>query len=152
VDDLRVSLFFLLLAGVAALAIWRGRKDERQAATICVIGTALTVYAGDALPHRFQNFDGLAFIVDVGVFVSFLAIALRSERFWPLWVAGLQLTATTIHPMMAISPDLPAKVFGAALALWSYPILILIAIGTWRTKLVERWRASTDIASPDAIT
>jgi hypothetical protein len=152
VDDLRVAFFYLLLTGVVLLAVFRGRKDERQAAAICVIGTALTVHAGDALPLRFQTFDVLAFVVDVGVFLSFLAIALRSERYWPLWVTGLQLTAITIHPMMAVSPGLAGKVFGAALAFWSYPILILIAIGTWRTRLVERWRNGGDVASPEGIT
>lgn len=149
---LRVAFFYLLLMSVVLLAMFRGRSDERLAAAICVIGTALTVHAGDALPERFKSFDGLAFLVDLGVFFGFLAIALRSERFWPLWVAGLQLTAITIHPMMIISPDLPARVFGAGLAFWSYPILILIAIGAWRTHLVERWRTAGDIASTRAIT
>jgi hypothetical protein len=149
---LRVVFFYLLLASVVILATWRGRRDERLAAAICVIGTALTVYAGDALPVRFKTFDQLAFLIDLGVFFGFLAIALRSERYWPLWVAGLQLTAITIHPMMVISPDMPAKVFGAALALWSYPILILIGIGAWRTQVVERWRTAHEIASRQAIT
>jgi hypothetical protein len=149
---LRVAFFYLLLVTVVLLAIRRGGRDERIAAATCVIGTALTVHAGDELPDRFQTFDGLAFLVDLGVFLAFLAIALKSERYWPLWVAGLQLTALTVHPMMVISPDLPGKVFGVGLAVWSYPILILIAIGAWRTQMVERWRAAGDIASGQAIT
>jgi hypothetical protein len=113
---LRVAFFYLILAFVVVLAIWRGRQDEKLAAAICVIGTVLTVLVGDALPVRFKTFDQLAFLIDLAVFLSFLAIALRSERYWPLWVAGLQLSAMTVHPMMIISPDLPGKVFGAALA------------------------------------
>lgn len=149
---LRVAFFYLLLSSVVALAMWRGRRDEKMAAATCVIGTVLTVYAGDALPVRFATFDQLAFLVDLGVLFAFLGIALRSERYWPVWVAGLQLTATTVHPMMVISPDLPGKVFGAALAVWSYPILILIAVGAWRTTLIERWRSAADIASTRSIT
>ena len=148
---IRVSFFYLMLGSVVALAFWRGRKDERLAAAACVVGTVLTVSAGDALHVRFANFDVLAFLVDLGVFLSFLAIALRSERFWPLWVAGLQLTATTIHPLMAVAPDLSGRVFGTALAFWSYPILLLIAIGAWRTRMIERWRQEADIASVGAI-
>lgn len=149
---LRVAFFYLLLASVVLLALWRGKRDERIAAAVCVIGTALTVHAGDELPDRFQTFDGFAFMVDLGVFLAFLAIALRSERYWPLWVAGLQLSALTVHPMMVISPDLPAKVFGVGLAFWSYPILVLIGIGAWRTRMVERWRTEGDIASGRTIT
>jgi hypothetical protein len=66
--------------------------------------------------------------------------ALRSARFWPLWVAGLQLTATSVHLLKLLHPDLMSFVVGAALAFWSYPILILIGIGAWRTAMVERWR------------
>ena len=40
----------------------------------------------------------------------------------------------------------------AALAFWSYPILILIGIGAWRTPTVERWRSAHDVASLRAIT
>ncbi|GAA3996790.1 hypothetical protein [Sphingomonas humi] len=144
---LRVTFYFTFLIGVAALAFWRGRREERLAALVCVVGTALTVVTADPRAVRFASFGTIAFVIDLGVFLAFLAIALRSERFWPLWVAGLQLTAATIHPMMLISPVLAGRVFGAALAFWSYPILLLIAIGTLRTQTVERWRAEADIAS-----
>jgi hypothetical protein len=52
---------------------------------------------------------------------------------------------------MFVSPALPGAVFGAALAFWSYPILILVAIGAWRTPIVERWRNASDIAAWQAI-
>jgi hypothetical protein len=149
---LRVTFFYLLLLGVTLLAFWRGRTDERLAAVVCLAGTALTVVTADPRAVRFSSFGTVAFAIDLSVFLAFLAIALRSERFWPMWVAGLQLTATTVHPMMLISPVLAGKVFGAALALWSYPILLLIAVGAWRTQLVERWRRDSDVASARGIT
>ncbi len=62
-----------------------------------------------------------------------MTIALRSERFWPLWVAGLQLTMSMSHLMKAIESDLIARVYAAAAVFWSYPILIIIFIGSWRT-------------------
>jgi hypothetical protein len=148
----RVAFFYLLLTGLVAITLWRGKADERLAAGVCVAGTILTVAVGDELKVHSSGFHPLAFMVDLGVFLAFLAIALRSTRFWPMWVAGLQLTATIIHPMMMISPALPGMVFGTALAFWSYPILLLIAVGAWRTRLVEGWRTAGDIASRKAIT
>lgn len=144
---MRVAFFYLLLAALAALALWRGKTDERMAVGVCVAGTLLTVAVGDFLKVHSSTFHALAFLVDLGVFLAFLAIALRSTRFWPMWVAGLQLTATTIHPMMIFAPDLPGRVFGAALAFWSYPILLLIAVGIWRTQMIEGWRNSANLAS-----
>jgi hypothetical protein len=91
-------------------------------------------------------------VVDLTVLAAFVAIGLRSARFGPMWVAGLQLTTTSVHFMMFVSPALPGAVFGAALAFWSHPILIVIAIGAWRTPLVERWRRASDIAARQAIT
>jgi hypothetical protein len=68
-----------------------------------------------------------------------------------MWVAGLQLTTAIVHLLMILAPDLPGLIFGTALAFWSYPILLLIAIGAWRTPIVERWRAAHDVASRQAI-
>ena len=149
---MRVFLFYLLLAGLVALAWWRGRFDERAAALLCVGGTALTVLVGNALDIHSSGFHLAAFAVDGAIFLAFLVIALRSERFWPIWVAGLQLTTVSVHLLMIFAPDLPGAIFGTALAFWSYPIILFIAIGAWRTPTIERWRAAHDIASRQAIT
>ena len=137
---IRIALFIALLLSVVALAWVRGREDERFAALTCLVGTVLTNLVGQSLATRFLAFDLSSFLVDVGVLLAFLFIALRSTRFWPIWVAGLQLTATTVHLLKLINPDLLSFVFGAALAFWSYPILIVIALGAWRTDAIERWR------------
>jgi hypothetical protein len=138
---MRIVLYYLLLATVVGLSVWRGREDERLAAGTCVLGSVLTILTKDDVAVRFSDFDTAAFLVDCLVLVSFVWIALRSSRFWPMWVAGLQLTATSVHLLKLLDPDLMRFVFGAALAFWSYPILLFIGIGAWCTTLVEQWRA-----------
>jgi hypothetical protein len=59
-------------------------------------------------------------------------VALRSSRFWPLWVAGLQLTTSVAHVLKAVNADLLPHAYAAAARFWSYPILLIIAIGIWR--------------------
>lgn len=137
---IRIAFFITLLLSVVALAWTRGRTDERIAALTCLLGTILTNLIGHSLATRFLSFNLSTFLVDVGVLLAFLYIALRSTRFWPMWAAGLQLTGTTVHLLKLINPDLLSFVFGAALAFWSYPILIVIALGAWRTDAIERWR------------
>ena len=73
-------------------------------------------------------------IIDLLVLLVFIWIALRSERFWPLWIAGLQLTNSISHVMKLVNVDLIPQAYGAAAALWSYPILLILAIGTWRSN------------------
>jgi hypothetical protein len=149
---MRIAFFTILLASVVVLAWQRGRNDEQLAALTCVAGAILTVVGAPAYPIRFAQFHLPHFLVDLGVLASFTFIALRSTRFWPMWVAGLQLVATSVHLLKLLSPALMGLVFGAALAFWSYPILLIIAVGAWRTHLIERWRAAHDIASQRAIT
>jgi len=62
-----------------------------------------------------------------------------SSRFWPLWAAGLQLTVSMSHMMKGIDLALMPKAYAAAAVFWSYPILLIIVVGTWRTrrKVVE---------------
>lgn len=148
VPVMRVTLYYLLLSSVLLLCLWRGRGEERAAAIICVAGTLLTVLAASPLATRFSGFETSQFLIDLGVLLAFLVVALRSTRFWPLWVTGLQLTATSVHLLMLFYQGLMSFVVAAALAFWSYPILILIAVGAWRTRLVEGWR---EARLPDAL-
>lgn len=149
---MRVVFFYLLLAGLLALTLWRGRRHEQLAAAVCIAGTVLTVAVGNKLAVHSSSFDVAAFLVDAAIFVVFLMIALQSSRFWPMWVAGFQLPAVTVHLLIVLAPDLPGAIFGTALAFWSYPILLLIGIGAWRTPTVERWRRAQEVATMRAIT
>lgn len=138
---LRVAIFYSLLTAVNLLAWRRGRQEERLAAATCVVGTLLTVAVSEEVARRFGDFNFAAFVIDLLVLLVFLGIALRSRRFWPMWVAGLQLVTTTVHLIRLLNDELLSFVFGTALAVWSYPILLLIGIGAWRTTLIDRWRA-----------
>ena len=138
---LRVAIFYSLLTAVNLLAWRRGRQEERLAAATCVVGTLLTVAVSEEVARRFGDFNFAAFVIDLLVLLVFLGIALRSRRFWPMWVAGLQLVTTTVHLIRLFNDELLSVVFGTALAVWSYPILLLIGIGAWRTTLIDRWRA-----------
>jgi hypothetical protein len=66
------------------------------------------------------------------VLTAFVFIALNSDRFWPLWVAGLQLVTSFAHFLKALDPGLVPQAYGAAVRFWSYPILIILAVATWR--------------------
>ena len=123
-------LFRLLLIGIVIFALWRGGRDERLIATFCIIGTIMTQLVLGPIPERFQNVELGLLAVDVAVLVGFLAVALRSYRFWPLWVAGLQLTTILGHIFKGVETALIPQAYGAALTFWGYPILAVLLIGT----------------------
>ena len=127
------TFFRLLLAFVALYAFWYGRRDERMVGAILVIGVVASHYALSPLHMRFAGLETPVMIVDALVFLGFLWVALISERFWPLWIAGLQLTTMIGHLLKVADTDMFPKAYGAALFFWAYPIVIILWIGTWRS-------------------
>ena len=126
-------IFRALLVLSCGYALWCGRRDERIVGLICIGATLATRLAVSPISVRYSGVELGLLAIDVAVLIGFVAVALRSDRFWPLWVAGLQLTTSTAHLMKAIDEHLLPIAYGAAIALWSYPILIILAIGTWRS-------------------
>jgi hypothetical protein len=126
--------FRLFLALVVLYALLRGSRDERHVALICLVGTVLTTLVLSPLAERFATVERPVMLVDLAVLAGFVVVALRSERFWPLWVAGLQLTTIMGHVVKEVDLALLPRAYGAALNFWAYPIVLILAIGTWRTQ------------------
>jgi hypothetical protein len=127
------NLFRVLLALVALYAFWRGKRDERMIGIILVVGVIATHLAWSPVQERFAGLETEVMAVDGLVFVGFLWVALQSERFWPLWIAGLQLTTILGHFLKALDTSMFPRAYGAALMFWGYPIVLILAVGTWRS-------------------
>lgn len=133
--------YYAILFAVCAYAFLRGRTDERLAAATCIAAT----FATNLVYEPIGSFAGVevgVFIVDVATLAAFTYLALRSERFWPLWVAGLQLTTLVAHALKAIDLDLMPQAYAAAARFWVYPIFLIIVVGTYRShQRLRRARA-----------
>lgn len=126
-------LFRSLLIGVVLFALWRGGRDERFVAGLCLVGSLLTYLLLRPIDARFQAIELGVLTVDLILLGGFVAVALKSRSFWPLWVAGLQLTTTLGHILKGVDANLIPEVYAVSLGFWSYPILLILAIGTWRS-------------------
>jgi len=71
-------------------------------------------------------------VVDLALLAAFVTLALFSSSFWPLWIAGLQLTASTAHFLKILDSNLMPLAYAVAERFWGYPILLIIAIGVFR--------------------
>lgn len=125
-------IFIPLLLAICLYAWWRGGADERIVALTCLAGTVATLLVVSPLRQRYASLEEGLLLVDLAVLAGFITVALRSKRFWPLWVAGLQLTTSIGHVLKGVDQDLLPKAYGAALQFWSYPILVILLVGTYR--------------------
>lgn len=127
-------LYWSMLALTCGYALSRGQRDERIAALVCVIASVVTAFVLSPHAARYSQVESGELLVDAAVLLIFTVVALRSDRFWPLWVAGLQLTTGMAHFMKLIHVDLMPQAYAAAEKFWSYPILLIVAVATWRGR------------------
>ena len=125
-------IYTILLLGVCGYAFWRGRADERLTAMVCLIASVASLALLGPARLRYSGVEVGVFMVDLFTLAAFTYVALRSDRFWPLWISGLQLTTSVGHVLKAIDEQLVPLAYAAALRVWSYPILLILAVGVWR--------------------
>ena len=127
---LRVILFDLLLFASCGYALLCGRQDARIVAGVCIAAN----FASYAMVSRYQHIEYGVLAIDLLTFSAFTLVALRSDRFWPLWVSGLQLTTMLGHVLRAVELQMVPIAYAVSLRAWSYPILLILAVGTWRSR------------------
>jgi len=126
-----VAVYCALLLACWAYALRRGGAPEKIGATILAVASFLTAAAISG-PATFSSVEMGALIVDLLCLVAFLLLALRAERFWPLWIAALQIVGTAGHGVKFVDPETMRFVYAFLLAIWAYPMLLLLTIGTFR--------------------
>jgi hypothetical protein len=124
---LRFVIFNLLLFGSCGYALWKGSRDARIVAATCLVAAFASIPIA-----AYGSVEINVLIVDLLVLASFLYVALQSDRFWPLWIAGLHVTTVVAHALKLITGDLVPIAYAVALRFWAYPELIILAIAVWR--------------------
>ena len=124
--------YWLILFGVTSYAFGRGRWDERLVAAICVLGSIASVIVKTPIQDLYSDIELGILVVDLLALGGFVFVAIRSTRFWPMWVAGFQLTSVLAHFLKAVHWGMMPQIYAAAERFWIYPIFLVIVVGTWR--------------------
>lgn len=129
--QLKSEAQWLILMLTVLLALWRGAGPERQ-----VAGTFLTMFFVDRLYHAV--FEGGRFylrvdvghiLIDLVVLGAFIAIALRANRVYPIWLASLQLMTLVSHIVRALSPAIINGVYAILMFAPSYLEVLTFGLG-----------------------
>lgn len=128
------TLFIPLLAFVLGYAMLKGGTPERVAALIIIAASVSTVTTWAPSQLRYKSVDAGIFITDFIMMLALVALALRAERFWTLWVAAFQVMQFASHIPEILVPELLPVTYKVVISIWSYPMLFLLAAGTYRHR------------------
>ena len=124
--------FFLLAS--CSYAWWSRDQDSQIIAAICITASLMSLALVHPVPERYDGLETGVMVVDALTLTGFVVVALTSSRFWPLWISGLQLTTLLAHLSKGIDISLVPRAYAVAAVFWSYPILLILAVGAWRAQ------------------
>jgi hypothetical protein len=128
---LQTSAFLLLLASACLVAYIRGGKPERLVA-YSFAGLLIGELILHLSVHDSLKVNAGHFIIETIAWLYLVAIALNAHRFWTLVVAALQTLSVASYIVPIFELGLQPMVFPIMRVAASYPVLILMIIGTWR--------------------
>ena len=133
----RMMIYGVLMWAVTIYAIRRGGGAEKLATIGIVVTSYLTAILVSPVEKQFQRVEVAVAFLDLALLFLFLLIALQSRKFWPLWLTAFQGVSILGHfaPIVHLSPWL----YYRAVALWSWPMLILLGFAV-RQHSLERAR------------
>ena len=131
---LRVVAFNLVQVAACLYALRRGGAPERWVAGMMAAAAVSTAL----LPYRpgltFRSVDEPQLLVDVALMIGLTSLAVRADRYWPLWVAALQVIAIAAHLVRAMDATIVPAVYNQAIGKLAYPMILLLIAGTWRHR------------------
>ena len=87
-----LNLLALSVLFSSAATAWKwGGLDERLASTGFIIATLVTPLVNSS---NYGNPETGVLLVDGLLLAGLLVLAMRSDRFWPMWAAAFQLVGT----------------------------------------------------------
>ncbi|MGB5723935.1 MAG: hypothetical protein WBM39_05925 [Parasphingorhabdus sp.] len=101
---------------------------------IFIAGFVMTIIATAPSDETYMHPEVGVLMVDSVMLSAFLALALRAERYWTLWICAMQVIQVLSHIPKMIIPELLPQAYYVIVAFWAYPMLLVLAIGTYRHR------------------
>lgn len=130
---MHVLIYLSVLILCSLYASVRGGTPERLGVAILIGAIIASHFAPASGVHRFQQLETGLLTVDAVMFACVVALALRAQRYWPMWMAAILLDTLVTHLLM-LSPPLMPWSYSVMIAAWSYPHPLLLAVAAWRHR------------------
>ncbi|MBS0363254.1 MAG: hypothetical protein JSR98_17905 [Proteobacteria bacterium] len=125
-------------------AFWKGGREEQAAAGGLLLSWVATLILRDP---KWLGPQWGAFAADSCLLLLLTAIALRSQRFWPLFAAAFQLLCVVIHFARILDPGVRAWAYATGQVIFSQWVFFAVGVGVF-----THWRRDRQMAATDAPT
>lgn len=122
-----LSFWVLSLACCGFAALFGGRSGRAIALIYLVAVAATSLATRDPKAWADPHLPALA--VDLALLGALLWIALRSDRWFPVWFTGFHLVAVVSHLASILAPGFAPKLYFLLQSMWSVPMLLTLVIG-----------------------
>lgn len=126
--------FILLLFAVCGFALWRGGPPERWGGASFLIASAATLVAPLPGGPVFRSLEVELLVIDLALLAALLVLAMKANRYWPMWAAAAHSSAVAVHAAKALRPDLVWPIYAVAASASSILVVLILWIGTLRHR------------------
>lgn len=126
-----IPIIFWLLALLSCGFVWLHGEREGRRAVGLFLGATLLTWGAQSLDTEWRQTHWPLMAVDTAYLVATYVFALRSNRYWPLWIAAFQLLTVTSHFATIIAPGYVPKIYTAIATFWVVPLLLSMVAGVY---------------------
>jgi hypothetical protein len=126
-------VFYALLGLCTGYALLFGGAPERIVALLFLGATALMPFVL-SVQARYTSLEAGALMVDAVMYVALLWLALRAERFWPIWMSAMQGVQLLGHGIGLLDSKLLNLSYAIIDHTICYPMMLLLMIGVQRHR------------------
>ena len=129
---LYIALACICCACGAVLSGWDGRWAGALIMLTIVAGRTVGAYDLDLA--RSPSFK---FCLDGALLLALITVMLRSRRWWPIWLVGLQVNATLAHVAALLVPTHTPSIYRGLQSFWGIPLVMVLAVGPLLDRAAE---------------
>lgn len=138
-----VFLNAITLFGITGYALRFGGTAERLCALTLIIGSIVSAIIVIGFHNRWHPASFYLLATDSSALIALIAVALLSDRFWPLYMAAFQVPGVATHIASMVDPTIVTRAYALAQGFWIYPMLIVLLVGTSGVRARAARQANT---------
>nr|QXY08330.1 hypothetical protein [uncultured Sphingobium sp.] len=120
-----------ILLSAGGYAWVRGGRPERAGAAINIAASFATGALQLFDRRHYAPAEGIVLGIDVAVVISFYWLAIRTNRFWPIWAFGFALANLIMSAAALLLPGVSLFAYHSGLRAYAYLALGALLLGTY---------------------